>query len=76
MSHAFAKELLAGFAGAEVDKLAETKGEDFFDREKAKHQAKKRAEDLYDDHYVNNQGADQYDPNQSGRPQHIQNQNW
>lgn len=26
VSHAFAKELLAGFAGAEVDKLAETKG--------------------------------------------------
>lgn len=76
MSHAFAKELLAGFAGAEVDKLAETKGEDFFDKEKAKHHAKKRAEDLYDDHYVNNQGADQYDPNQYERPQHIQNQNW
>ena len=26
MSHAFAKELLAGFVGGEVDKLAETKG--------------------------------------------------
>ena len=26
VSHAFAKELLAGFAGGEVDKLAETKG--------------------------------------------------
>ena len=73
MSHAFAKELLAGFAGAEVDKLAETKGEDFFDREKAKHHAKKRAEDLYDDHYG---GADQYDPNQYDRPQHIRDQNW
>ena len=76
MSHAFAKELLAGFAGAEIDKLAETKGEDFFDKEKAKHHAKKRAEEMYDDHYVKNQGADQYDPNQYGRPQHIENQNW
>lgn len=76
MSHAFAKELLAGFAGAEVDKLAETKGEDFFDKEKAKHHAKKRAEELYDNHYVDNHGADQYDPNQYDRPQYIQNQNW
>ncbi len=31
--HQFAKELLAGFAGAEVDKLFETKGLDFMDRE-------------------------------------------
>lgn len=44
VSHAFAKELLAGFAAAEVDKLAETKGEDWFDREKAKHEAKRSAE--------------------------------
>ena len=73
MSHQFAKELLAGFAGAEVDKLAETKGEDFFDREKAKHQAKKRAEELYDNHYVDNHRADQYDPNQYGPPQQFQN---
>lgn len=28
VNHAFAKELLAGFVGGEVDKLAETKGED------------------------------------------------
>lgn len=75
VSHQFAKELLAGFAGAEVDKLAETKGEDFFDKEKAKHQAKQRAEQMYDDHYINNQGADQYDPNQYDRPQHIDNYN-
>lgn len=26
VSHAFAKELLAGFAGGEIDKLAETHG--------------------------------------------------
>lgn len=44
VSHQFAKELLVGFAAAEVDKLAETKGEDFFDRERAKHEAKKNAE--------------------------------
>lgn len=59
ISHQFAKELLAGFAGAEVDKLAETKGEDFFDKERSKHQAKRQAEQLYDQHYG---GDDQYDP--------------
>ena len=32
IQHAFAKELLAGFAGAEADRLFETKGLDFLDR--------------------------------------------
>jgi hypothetical protein len=59
VSHAFAKEMLAGLAGAEVDKLAETKGEDFFDKERSKHEAKKRSENLYDQHYG---GQEQYDP--------------
>lgn len=59
VSHGFAKELLAGFAGAEVDKLAETKGMDFLDREKAKHHAKKQAEHLYDEHYG---GDEDYNP--------------
>merc|ERR1739838_420314 len=64
VSHQFAKELLAGFAGAEVDKLAETKGEDFVDREELKRKARHNAENMYDEHYINGQGADQYDPNQ------------
>lgn len=42
-NHQFAKELLAGFAGAEVDKLFETKGLDFLDREKAKRHAEQEA---------------------------------
>jgi len=67
VSHQFAKELLVGFAGAEVDRLAETKGADYIDREKAKRQAKQNAEQLYDQHYG---GEDQYDPSY-GRPQHI-----
>lgn len=62
VSHAFAKEMLAGLAGAEIDKLAETKGEDFVDRERAKHAAKQNVEKMYDDHYINDKGADQYDP--------------
>ncbi|KAJ4377245.1 hypothetical protein N0V83_000068 [Neocucurbitaria cava] len=76
VSHQFAKELLAGFAGAEVDKLAETKGEDFFDKEKAKHEAKRNAERMYDEHYVDGQNADQYDPNQYDRPQQFQQRGW
>lgn len=68
VSHAFAKELLAGFVGGEVDKLAETKGMDAYDRERAHRHAKDSAERMYDDHYVQDQGADQYDPNRYGRP--------
>ena len=43
-SHAKAKELMAGFAGAFVDREFETRGLDFVDREKAKYEARKRAE--------------------------------
>ncbi len=59
VSHGFAKEALAAIAGAEVDKLVETKGLDFIDREKAKHHAKQNAEKLYDDQYGN---QPDYDP--------------
>ncbi|KAF9821180.1 hypothetical protein IEO21_00788 [Rhodonia placenta] len=43
-SHAEAKELLAGFAGAFVDRLVETKGLDFIDREKAKRHAQEQVD--------------------------------
>ncbi|KAL3422892.1 putative CipC-like antibiotic response protein [Phlyctema vagabunda] len=71
VSHQFAKEMLVGLAGAEIDKLAETKGEDFVDRERAKHAAKQNVERMYDDHYINGQNADQYDPNQYDAPQSL-----
>jgi hypothetical protein len=71
ISHQFAKELLVGLAGAEVDKLAETKGMDFVDREKAKHHAKEQVENMYDQHYIQGQGADQYDPNQYSPPDQL-----
>lgn len=71
VNHAFAKELLAGFAGAEVDKLAETKGMDYVDKERAKHRARENAEQMYDQHYGQ---YDQYDPNQMGPPRHIRDQ--
>ncbi|KAF2646676.1 hypothetical protein P280DRAFT_475523 [Massarina eburnea CBS 473.64] len=76
VSHAFAKEVLAGFAGAEVDKLAETKGEDWFDKEKAKHQAKQNAEHMYEEHYERGQNADQYHPDQYSRPEHFDRRGW
>ncbi|KAF8885093.1 CipC-like protein [Gymnopilus junonius] len=41
-SHEKAKELLAGFSAAFVDRIVETKGLDFVDKEKAKHEAKKK----------------------------------
>ncbi|KAN0065101.1 hypothetical protein ACQY0O_001597 [Thecaphora frezii] len=51
VKHAFAKEILAGIAGAEVDKLVETKGLDFLDREQAKRHAREQAEQLYESRY-------------------------
>ncbi|KAL8722988.1 MAG: hypothetical protein Q9225_000604 [Loekoesia sp. 1 TL-2023] len=71
VSHAFAKELLAGFAGAEVDKLAETKGMDEYERERAKHRARESAENMYDEHYVRGQGADEYNPDMYGPPRQF-----
>jgi len=44
-SHAKAKELLAGFAGAFIDREVETRGLDFIDKEKAKRHAKEQYED-------------------------------
>ncbi|KAK9383545.1 uncharacterized protein V2V93DRAFT_362083 [Kockiozyma suomiensis] len=69
VSHAFAKEVLAGFAGAEVDKLIETKGLNFYDREKAKRHAQQQVEQMYNSHY----GGDQnYDPQSRPPPREIQ----
>ena len=68
MNHAFAKELLMGFVGAEADKLAETKGMDEYDKVNARRHAEDSARNMYDDHYVQGQGADQYDPNQYDQP--------
>jgi len=75
-SHAFAKEVLAGFAGAEVDKLAETKGEDWFDREKTKRHARENAEKMYDEHYVRDEGAEQYDPERHSRNERLERRDW
>lgn len=47
-SHAKAKEILAGFAGAFVDREVETRGLDFFDKERAKYQAREQVHEAYD----------------------------
>ncbi|PPQ98004.1 hypothetical protein CVT26_003066 [Gymnopilus dilepis] len=41
-SHEKAKEILAGLSAAFVDRIVETKGLDFVDKEKAKHEANKK----------------------------------
>lgn len=51
VNHGFIKEMLAGVAAGEVDKLAETKGLDYIDREKAKRQAGEQAQQMYDQQY-------------------------
>jgi len=48
VSHAKAKEIAAGLAGAFIDKQVETHGLDFIDKEKAKHQAKQHVEQAVD----------------------------
>ncbi|KAK6200901.1 uncharacterized protein RJT21DRAFT_85393 [Scheffersomyces amazonensis] len=61
VSHAFAKELLAGIAGGEVDKLVETKGLDYLDRDQARAQAQRSVQENYDSHYGQ---QDQWSPDQ------------
>ena len=72
VDHGFAKEMLAGFAGAGVDYLAETKGEEFVRDEEGKHRAKKRAAEkanqLYDQQYGDQPN---YNPNNTEPPRHL-----
>lgn len=71
VSHKFAKEMLAGIAGGEVDKLFESKGLNYLDREKAKRQAQNQVQSAYDNHYG---GSDQWSPDQNP-PQGYNNNN-
>ncbi|KAJ5126589.1 hypothetical protein N7448_007368 [Penicillium atrosanguineum] len=45
-SHDKAKEIMAGFAGAFIDREVETKGLDFIDREKAKRASRQHIDDI------------------------------
>ncbi|CAN8095979.1 unnamed protein product [Discula destructiva] len=61
VSHARAKEMIAIAVGFEVDRLAETKGRDAFDREQAERHAKQQAEAMYDAQYVDT-GKEEWHP--------------
>ncbi|KAJ5671590.1 hypothetical protein N7507_000717 [Penicillium longicatenatum] len=50
-NHAMAKELLAGFAGAFIDREVETKGLDFVDTERAKYQARQHIDQVEEDQF-------------------------
>ena len=49
-----------------------TLGMNFYDKERAQHQAKENATHMYDEHYIRGQQADQYDTNRYGPPQQFQ----
>ncbi|KAG0052495.1 hypothetical protein BGZ83_002525 [Gryganskiella cystojenkinii] len=51
--HKMTKEMFAGLAGAEADKLFETKGLDALDRQRAKREAEQQACTMYDQQYGN-----------------------
>ncbi|KAI7895574.1 uncharacterized protein EV154DRAFT_495348 [Mucor mucedo] len=51
VDHATAKALLAGFAGGMVDKLIETKGLDYLDKQKAKRHAEEQVKDYYNNEH-------------------------
>jgi len=89
VSHPMMKEMLAGFAAAEVDKLFETKGLDYLDREKAKRMAIEQVHHLANEKYGSGQiyqggdtsGYQQQNYNQSagyeqGRGQNDYNQGY
>ncbi|KAH8998455.1 hypothetical protein EDB92DRAFT_1813317 [Lactarius akahatsu] len=50
-SHSKAKEIFAGLAGVAVDRLVETKGLDFIDKQKAKRRAAEHAEEKISSEY-------------------------
>ncbi|EKM56887.1 uncharacterized protein PHACADRAFT_254254 [Phanerochaete carnosa HHB-10118-sp] len=52
--HSTAKELLAGFAGAFVDREVETRGLDYIDKQRAKDQAQEQVETVYNEQFVSN----------------------
>ncbi|KAF3919041.1 hypothetical protein ABW21_db0201674 [Orbilia brochopaga] len=68
VNHGLAKELLGGFAAAEADKLVETKGRDEWDRERVRREAKRNAENLYDQQYG---GQSNHDPNNSQPHEYV-----
>jgi len=50
-SHAKAKEVFAGLAGAFIDRIVETKGLDYVDKQKAQHRAKEHVDEIIVNEY-------------------------
>lgn len=63
-THAFMKEMLAGIAAAEVDRLIETKGLDYIDRHQAEQMAQQQAYYLAQQRYGDNGNGWAYAQNQ------------
>ncbi|TPX30016.1 hypothetical protein SeMB42_g08005 [Synchytrium endobioticum] len=70
--HQFAKEILAAIATAEVDRLAETKGLNWIDRQKAKRCATAQAHQIYDQQH-GDKSMEYYDQNSFDWDQFNQN---
>lgn len=71
VTHEFAKEMLAGFAAGEADKLIETRGEDAWSAHRAREQAKENSQDLYQQYYERDGMPQQYDPDNSRPHEHV-----
>lgn len=52
--------------------IHQSPGLDAWDRERAEREAKDSSRDMYDQHYIDQNGANQYDPNEYSPPQHFQ----
>jgi len=70
VKHAFVKEALVGLAIAEADKLAETKGEEWWreHKEKTREKAAEQATELYNQHYGD---GNDFDPSAQPPPPHF-----
>ena len=68
IEHAVAKEILAGIVAAELIRLIETKGDDEIDKDAARQQAQDVSCTIYEQYYVVELNADEYDPNQYPQP--------
>jgi len=66
--HALAREILAGLVVMEIDKLFETKGLDWIDRERAKQLAHEQTGLMYDAQFGNSQGQGGFGGGSGGNP--------
>jgi hypothetical protein len=68
--------MLAGLAGAEVDKFAQNRGDDWYNKGEAKRQGQDQARNMYDQYYVQDKQAGMYGPSQHGPPPQLAGRGW